>query len=673
MAENYSVFIDIVSVDKATRNLRQIHKEVSKLSSSAKVLNNRLNLRADANKANSAIYKLSQGIKLSSEQAKNLGIELKKIGYFSEKSLEPSKYAVDSLKKSINSANQAFRRMAVAIKIANKELKQFDGISNSIRFGGIRFADILNRDLTEAKSKASSLNETLKQTKEILKSGPGPKISSRVSGASKGNGSGAGALGVEAETAGLLGVGIGALGKFAASRITPVAAAYGAYKVGRAAFDTDTEYQQEMLIARLSGRPEVAAQLQQVRSAPAIPGISKLEEMQAYIDSFTVTKDPTQARKLGPLAARMMLEGSTISPDYTHRQNQQFLQSIEAYTGSANAETLKKAADAFSRMLIAESMRVLPDQLNNFMKTGGSAAKQLSTQGLLPFIPLIQQQGGFRTGTGLMTSFLALSAGHLQTKDAEALKKIGLYKGKIRYDTTGRKIATGELYRQDLASRDPYQYYQSIAKPLLIKAGYETSDERIDFISKHFTRNASNQFINFEQNQEKIENYIKQFQMTAGISDTLQQSLNTNAGKLKQLGASWNNFLLELGNFLHPVTNFSLDVMNSITNKATERLKEMQKSRGLGFFSSMIPTIGQARKMETKGLLGERRSTQAIAPASTSNPNVKVEIHMDGKEISHHVVKKVSSQLKKSHVSGPSSFNQEQSATPTNYNSVGGF
>lgn len=132
-------------------------------------------------------------------------------------------------------------------------------------------------------------------------------------------------------------------------------------------------------------------------------------------------------------------------------------------------------------------------------RQGGVAWTNIADKFLTGTLPtVIQELGGMRTGTSLMTSYQTLlGATTLRKQQYEMFSKIGMIdESKVTHDKGGRvNLSVGAIKGSTLGMQDPYEWTQTLLKPALEAAGYKTIQQQREVMAKLFpNRNANRMF-----------------------------------------------------------------------------------------------------------------------------------------------------------------------------------
>jgi hypothetical protein len=222
------------------------------------------------------------------------------------------------------------------------------------------------------------------------------------------------------------------------------------------------------------------------------------------------------------------------------------LKVIELRGGLASKEKFEHEANLVQKVLTATGGRVGPNEWLNFIKTGGVAAKSLKDEAFFyKMEPLIQEMGGHRVGTGLMSAYSNLYQGKTTVRAAQEMGRLDLLDlNKVEYNKIGmiKQIKPGALAGGELMKTDPMAWLETVLLPKLAAKGITDQEQIKDTIATIMTnRTASNLFTQMYMQREQIH---KNERLNAGAADidTLNKgAMSTTAGRELQALARINS------------------------------------------------------------------------------------------------------------------------------------
>lgn len=343
--------------------------------------------------------------------------------------------------------------------------------------------------------------------------------------------------------------------------------------------------------------------------AAGIYGVSATDLIGTIRDLHTVIGNYEHAKSLAPLIAQMEFANLAVFGEkgarFDDAQRKALARVIEIRGGFKSEAEMRTQADLMQHVITGTGGMVLPSEYLQFLKTGGVAAQKLTNRAFYyGFEPLIQELGGFRTGTGLQTAFnrliLGIGGGGASGKAMwELLSNIGIAQpGGIEVNkTTGRitKIA-GHLKEGDVSAfeSDPEGWVLNRLVPALQKAGYGTDDKILNALALIFGRTGGAVFSKAYLQREKIAKNIAIDERAMGISELIAASRNTPGGSELALKKAWENLGIAAGRSIVPVVikymNDLADALNrlGLWMEAHPRLTENLVDGFIGLAGSLL-------------------------------------------------------------------------------------
>lgn len=300
-------------------------------------------------------------------------------------------------------------------------------------------------------------------------------------------------------------------------------------------------------------------------------GTSIRENLGLLRDAQTVFGDFHEAKMVVPLLSKMKFANAALYGDeggaMKDRAFMDMLKVIEMRGGLKSEEAFTKQANMIQQVQTATGGRVGANEYLNFIKTGGVAAKGMADDKFYYNMePLIQEMGGFRVGTGLMSGYQNLVQGRTTARAANELMRIGMLNPKmVDYDKVGniKQIKPGAVSGSDLMVADPFKWMQTVLLPAFASKGITSQQAILNEIGAIFTnRTASNLYSTMFLQQANIEKNIKLNSGAAGIEELEKNAKNTLSGKQLEFGAKWRDLMLNLGAVVLPLAIKAMDKLN---------------------------------------------------------------------------------------------------------------
>lgn len=312
-------------------------------------------------------------------------------------------------------------------------------------------------------------------------------------------------------------------------------------------------------------------------------GTSSLDNLELMRDSLTVFADLHHAQMVLPTLAKMKFANAAMYGEEAGAEKGQtfmnMLKVIELRGGLASKEKFEHEANLVQKVLTATGGRVGPNEWLNFIKTGGVAAKSLKDEAFFyKMEPLIQEMGGHRVGTGLMSAYSNLYQGKTTVRAAQEMGRLDLLDlNKVEYNKIGmiKQIKPGALAGGELMKTDPMAWLETVLLPKLAAKGITDQEQIKDTIATIMTnRTASNLFTQMYMQREQIH---KNERLNAGAADIdvlNKGAMSTTAGRELHALARINSAKKEIGEHILPIYASALEKVADVLESVTGWMKE---------------------------------------------------------------------------------------------------
>ncbi|MEB0133582.1 hypothetical protein, partial [Pseudomonas sp. CCI2.4] len=285
-------------------------------------------------------------------------------------------------------------------------------------------------------------------------------------------------------------------------------------------------------------------------------------------DAQTVFGDFHEAQMVTPLLAKMKFANAALYGDegggMKDKAFMDMLKVIEMRGGLSSEAAFNNQANMVQKVQTATGGRVGANEFLNFIKTGGVAAKGLKDENFYYAMePLIQEMGGQRVGTGLMSAYQNLVQGRTTERAAGELMRLGMLDPKmVEYNKVGniKQIKAGALHGSDLMVSDPMKWMQTVMLPAFASRGIVDKQAILNEIGAIFTnRTGSQLYSTMYLQQAQIAKNFKLNSGAAGIDELDKNARTTLAGKELAFTEKWKNVMLALGNVVLPLALKAMD------------------------------------------------------------------------------------------------------------------
>lgn len=341
----------------------------------------------------------------------------------------------------------------------------------------------------------------------------------------------------------------------------------------------------------------INAQADKFARGAKVFGVSSTEMMEGLRSSIGLFNDFDMAKKLTPMIAELnkanaMLFNGNVSAldDAGVRALMKF---IDRRGGNANEADFRRNLDLAQRMVTGSGGAIKFQDLAQFSQYGGTAFRGLSDEGLLRMSGLLQEQGGAKAGTALMSVYQNLIAGRTPKKTMALLQQMGL--GEVGMVNAG--IINGKPFQStvlknikgaELLQSDPVAWIQSVLLPTLASKGITKEGDILRTVNDLLSnRNASGQM---SITATQLQTVLRDFEVTKramGVQGTLDASRNTRAGQLMNYQAQMENLRIELGMTILPLAVKVTKQISSIVTSLSEFANKHP-----GFAKAIMYTVG---------------------------------------------------------------------------------
>ncbi|MDV7410004.1 phage tail tape measure protein [Acinetobacter baumannii] len=382
------------------------------------------------------------------------------------------------------------------------------------------------------------------------------------------------------------------------------AAMYGA---GMAATGTAALYQmrkpideskrvdvEENRIASLGFGKKATDEAIQYAKAMKTFGTSTLDNLTLVRDGVTAFGDVHHAQWVAPTLAKMKFANEAMYGDHGVENEKKFmdmLKVIEMRNGLKSKESFQEQANIIQQVITATGGRVQAEEWLNVIKTGGIAAKGMDNKAFYyKMEPLVQEMGGHRVGTSMMSAYQNLYQGRTTQRAAANLDKFGLIGdySKVKHNKTGdlSYLDIGAIKGADLFKKDQFAWMEQVLVPALNAKGITKEGDVIDAIGSIFSnRTASNLFAQMYMQRDQIHKNAKLNEGAFNIDQLNTQAQGSTSGKELEARAKLNDAYLQFGQTILPIYTQALVMASSALQGFTGWMQQnptLAKALGTG-------------------------------------------------------------------------------------------
>ncbi|MBQ4928810.1 phage tail tape measure protein [Acinetobacter baumannii] len=319
---------------------------------------------------------------------------------------------------------------------------------------------------------------------------------------------------------------------------------------------------EENRIASLGFGKKATDEAVQYAKAMKTFGTSTLDNLTLVRDGVTAFGDVHHAQWVAPTLAKMKFANEAMYGDHGVENEKKFmdmLKVIEMRNGLKSKESFQEQANIIQQVITATGGRVQAEEWLNVIKTGGIAAKGMDNKAFYyKMEPLVQEMGGHRVGTSMMSAYQNLYQGRTTQRAAANLDKFGLIGdySKVKHNKTGdlSYLDIGAIKGADLFKKDQFAWMEQVLVPALNAKGITKESDVIDAIGSVFSnRTASNLFAQMYMQRDQIHKNAKLNEGAFNIDQLSTQAQGTTSGKELEARAKLNDAYLQFGQTILPI------------------------------------------------------------------------------------------------------------------------
>ena len=308
-------------------------------------------------------------------------------------------------------------------------------------------------------------------------------------------------------------------------------------------------------------------------------GTSTRDNLALVRDGLSVFADLHHAEMVAPTLAKMKFANEAIfGAEEGHENEKKFmdmLKVIELRGGLESEQVFKDQANKIQRVIAATGGRVQGEEWLNVIKTGGIAAKGLTDEALYyQMEPLVQEMGGNRVGTSMMSAYQNIYQGKTTKRAANMLDDLGLVAdpSKVKHDKVGQiaQLGVGALKGSDIFRHNQFEWMEKILLPQLAKKGITEKQQILDTIGGIFSnRTASNLFGQMYLQRDQIHKNAK---LNAGADDIDQlygKAVDSPGGKEIDLDKRKADLYKAMGDTIMPTYVRALEMAAAALKRFT--------------------------------------------------------------------------------------------------------
>lgn len=362
-------------------------------------------------------------------------------------------------------------------------------------------------------------------------------------------------------------------------------------------------------------------------------GTSTLDNLGLVRDGVTAFADVHHAQMVAPTLAKMKFANEAMYGDGGAENEKKFmdmLKVIEMRNGLKSEAAFKEQANIIQQVITATGGRVQAEEWLNVIKTGGIAAKGIDNKAFYYKLePLVQEMGGFRVGTAMMSAYQNIYQGRTTKRAANNLANLGLIADpkKVQHDKSGQIsfLDVGAIKGAELFKKDQFAWMEQVLVPQLKAKGITKEGDIIDAMGSIFTnRTAANLFAQMYMQRDQIHKNAKLNEGADTIDQLNTKAMGTTSGKELDAKAKLHNAYLTFGQTILPIYTRAIEIATVAMQGFTgwmERNPTLAKLLGAGLLTIAVSlvAIGAGLAVFSPLILGMLSLRLIMASASTGS------------------------------------------------------
>jgi hypothetical protein len=314
-------------------------------------------------------------------------------------------------------------------------------------------------------------------------------------------------------------------------------------------------------------------------------GTSARDNLTLLSDAMAVFKDLGHAEMAAPIMAKMKFANEAVFGEGGEGNERKFMDMMkvaEMRGGLKSPAEFAAQANTIQQVISGSRNRVDATQLLQALKTGGVALAGMSNdQFYLGSEPLIQEFGGQRFGTAMMSAYQNLVQSRGSVGSQQELYRLGLLdKSKVEFNELGgvKKALPGAFTGSKLwdeGRNNPLTVLNEVLLPAFQRAGITSDADIINEIGRIFSnRTASNLYARAYQQRESLQNQWTANRSAQNIDQLNDTAKDTPEGKFKELYKTWQNAELQLGLVALPMATKAAENLTGVLQWMTDAMKK---------------------------------------------------------------------------------------------------
>lgn len=325
-------------------------------------------------------------------------------------------------------------------------------------------------------------------------------------------------------------------------------------------------------------------------------GTSARENMAIVGDAMAVFKDLHETKMVAPLMAKMKfanqaLFGANKGSEHDNKL-MDMMKVAEFRGGTKSPEEFKIQVNYAQQAITGSRNRVDASAMLQALKTGGVGISRRTNQAFyLGAEPMIQEFGGMRYGTGVMSLYQNLVQAKGAITSQQELYRLGLLDKKmVQFNSLGmlKKALPGAFIGSKIQEEEgELALLKKVLLPAFAKHGITSDEDIIREIGRIAgNRTGSNLLTRIYQQRDKLEMQVAANFHAENLDQSVARAGGTLQGKQIDLQAKWHTLLKNLGDTVLPLACIGVEKLTGLlkfVNQSVEKYPLLTKTMASAF------------------------------------------------------------------------------------------
>lgn len=442
------------------------------------------------------------------------------------------------------------------------------------------------------------------------------------------------------------GIGMGTVGMAAGDAFIPLAATAAMAYAGKSLFESAKELDTERQRFKLFGLSD--AQNNEAfgfASRMQVYGTTQTENMRNFREAQGVFREAgldgsaalDGAKLAAPILSKLNALDGALDDESASRSaasNLSMLRFVESAGGLKSQSEFNRLANIGYKLKVGSGDTVDWQQLQQFEKTGGSAAINLTGEGLARIEPSISTLGGGRVGTSLATGFGRLEGivKNLPVPVIDELLKNHIWdRSKVELNSKGGVSKFLDMNgpmsaaNSKLLTENPEGFYEQVIRPVYAKMHLDAAGV-IRQNALIYGRTGGALANEWEKQLATIGRAVSAFNKTLSIDAAGLQLPKSLTGQEQEFEAAWTDFKTSFGTTILPFFTGILKGGASLLRQSQDGHSPLAYSTGWAF-------LGEAWKMISGGVSNNTSNDSKFVAGRYGSRDVHVTVSADAQKL----------------------------------------